>query len=1011
MKIKTVEIESFRGYKDKQIFNFVKNNDNKVADLVVIYGPNGFGKTSFTDSIEWLFTGQVKRINSSKGVVAAFENEKNSSPELFLLKNNKNESKYGFVKLINESDNYIKAETKPLNGRTKRDYDMKSDNRCKFNKTGKFENVKKIDFLSSNLITSDNINSFLQFDDPQERFLILKDIWDSDNNSEMYQNILGLASEFNSNHEEIKREIIYKEKLIKTSENNESNNDIIKKLLEKTKILNKDIELTLLESKDNYSLNIEKLLELNINKEKQIKETEINIKIFDELIKNYEKYKNDLKIIGQIEQEKKIYSLKESLEKNEKLIKELEYIYKNKELYSGLKKEKEEKNRIINETIKKQNKILENSIDYDKKIKELSTNMNILENNIEEIIKIERKGHVVLSNKKIIIDNDFFIEKKELLIKDFSNRIKIKENYIDKIITLKNAFEKKYKISDELKDIKNMSLKMRAKKINNCVDLLNEVVKEEMNLKVVKEDFLEQQEKMEKLFSICFDILDEKEISNCPVCNTNFKTQNELLKTIKNNSNDFNLQFDKQEKLEKNIKKLKNQILKEREKIGMELDFIYQNSNKKLLKYSEALRTVLKEKELLIEKNEELEKIESSFKVSMKKISNTLGENITTLDDLNQKKLGIIKEKEKLQEIITVLNNSIKTLNLDINELKNIIYINESDIKLINLNEDYNMIINLLEKNKLNLKEKEWVLFLEEKKSRSEEKVKDINKELLKYNDVNLIWSISELNINEVEKIEHQKTEDIKKYFQKYKEIGLKKELIDENKLIKLKIESNNRLIKFKDENKTIEELLKGIKILKDVETLEDELIKLKEKEEKIIIKNQIFENFKAECEELLNEKINTAFNLDIINNIYQMIDPHPDLKEISFKADFEGKKPKLHIMASKGEEKLSPVLYFSSAQVSVLALSIFFAKALQSSNGLDTIFLDDPIQHLDSINTLAFIDFIRNIMTSGEINKQIVLTTNNQIFFNMLKRKVDDKYYNSKFIELESYGKIKAED
>lgn len=45
MKFKSIEIEAFRGYNKSQIFDFTV--EEEIMNLIVIYAPNGFGKTSF----------------------------------------------------------------------------------------------------------------------------------------------------------------------------------------------------------------------------------------------------------------------------------------------------------------------------------------------------------------------------------------------------------------------------------------------------------------------------------------------------------------------------------------------------------------------------------------------------------------------------------------------------------------------------------------------------------------------------------------------------------------------------------------------------------------------------------------------------------------------------------------------------------------------------------------------------------------------------------------------------
>ncbi len=55
-RLKSLEIESFRAYKKKQTFDMD-------ADIVVLYGPNGLGKTSFFDAIDFVCTGRIGHLN------------------------------------------------------------------------------------------------------------------------------------------------------------------------------------------------------------------------------------------------------------------------------------------------------------------------------------------------------------------------------------------------------------------------------------------------------------------------------------------------------------------------------------------------------------------------------------------------------------------------------------------------------------------------------------------------------------------------------------------------------------------------------------------------------------------------------------------------------------------------------------------------------------------------------------------------------------------------------------
>ena len=74
-------------------------------------------------------------------------------------------------------------------------------------------------------------------------------------------------------------------------------------------------------------------------------------------------------------------------------------------------------------------------------------------------------------------------------------------------------------------------------------------------------------------------------------------------------------------------------------------------------------------------------------------------------------------------------------------------------------------------------------------------------------------------------------------------------------------------------------------------------------------------------------------------------------------------------------------------------------------SRDMNCIFIDDPIQALDDINILSIIDLLRNVAFS--MNKQIVLTTHDRNFFELLQKKAPDTLFNSKFITLPERGKF----
>ena len=65
MRVKTLEISGFRAFKGSHVFDLD-------ADIVLVVGVNGQGKTSFFDAILWAITGEIPRLERSYSVVSLY---------------------------------------------------------------------------------------------------------------------------------------------------------------------------------------------------------------------------------------------------------------------------------------------------------------------------------------------------------------------------------------------------------------------------------------------------------------------------------------------------------------------------------------------------------------------------------------------------------------------------------------------------------------------------------------------------------------------------------------------------------------------------------------------------------------------------------------------------------------------------------------------------------------------------------------------------------------------------
>jgi DNA repair exonuclease SbcCD ATPase subunit len=174
-KIKSIEIADFRAYRDKQTFTFEKNGG--IANLMVLYAPNGYGKTSFFDAIEWCFSGKIARFESS---ILGPEVDKRTFAEgdQILLTNRqsfkKNNRTKGLVKITTADDQMIDRKTDPrqITGRPGKKYDYRPGTLATV-----FEASTLASLVTTNILTQDMIDTFLRYQSPEDKFKGLIEFW------------------------------------------------------------------------------------------------------------------------------------------------------------------------------------------------------------------------------------------------------------------------------------------------------------------------------------------------------------------------------------------------------------------------------------------------------------------------------------------------------------------------------------------------------------------------------------------------------------------------------------------------------------------------------------------------------------------------------------------------------------------------------------------------------------------------------------------------------------------
>ena len=90
----------------------------------------------------------------------------------------------------------------------------------------------------------------------------------------------------------------------------------------------------------------------------------------------------------------------------------------------------------------------------------------------------------------------------------------------------------------------------------------------------------------------------------------------------------------------------------------------------------------------------------------------------------------------------------------------------------------------------------------------------------------------------------------------------------------------------------------------------------------------------------------------------------------------------------SKGVH-VPPTDFFSDSQKQILMLSIFIAGGLrQNWSGFAPVLLDDPVTHFDDLNAYAFVELLRGLVATSSNEWQFVVSTCEQRLFDLMKRK-----------------------
>ena len=980
MKINEIEINSFRGFSNQINFSLKDNKDN-AADIVLFYAPNGTGKTSLVEALEWNITGEIKRLDD---LLRSY----NSKPkEGYLLKNKFSGEPYGTVKITLEDGGIIQRRT------------IKSANMNNDYNSGKLDNNINTPTVfknfNTNILSQHNINEFLMSASTGNIFKAFFGLENNERDTDTYYSLKDKKANIEraiNDKKDICNKIIKQKKHlenqivelgIKSSDRLEAEkHNLVKALNERTffsplKTSSNEHFFTYIKNHigniktSTETINSENILDLitklrNFKKFEQLITEKIDLKnnltLSQEVL-----FKEDKRLTTYTKYRDVIYSdAYDNFLTTDKSIKLRESIllHKKRRLMS-----------IISRIDIKRDKV---------NLSKSKSNIDFLKYSLDQVNHYKTVFPSIINfediNSEISLTVNYLTSNKELI-----NKLKF-----DKIPYLTSTELEQLDICSTVKHFQSINEELNYRK-----DLLNSMEKKLVKIATI-------QKSVEQLKINSKKIIIDESLDSCPVCNTEFPSMEEVMNTIDSNM------FEIDSEMNNDLKVMRNEIsslITEKNYIKSDLEKLLAGKYAKLS--NEISRKEVKHTQLL--KFRDLVIALGSNNTNLRIHSNSLDllilevRELTEVNVSNNIKLKILLEglatkSKRFNQTLEEVNNSLSQVKLNVIE-NNTFFARKQDLSLLN--------------------DKEFKRFSNNKEliltsiNTLEMSVLDITKNIEKFtadlNKISISTKVLQFKYNDIEnsgvnyeikEIKNKLTVLKRAYKQlRYtiKDFRLKNIFSIENYLNELSAQLKNLS---DDLEKTEEYREKTVRLSQNSE----QASKLTHDLEVLNKKSINYQDAIDESIKFFKSRIETKFNRKLLNDIFRIIDPSTSFVDLDIELDMRKNSEKMHIKSTprNSDSKSSSVLFFSEAQTNILSISLFLSNlAFGSKDSSSTLIIDDPVQSMDDINAYSFIDLCR--VYTKRFNKQLIITTHDKGFYNIFKSKLPENEFSCKYFDLSS--------
>lgn len=361
--------------------------------------------------------------------------------------------------------------------------------------------------------------------------------------------------------------------------------------------------------------------------------------------------------------------------------------------------------------------------------------------------------------------------------------------------------------------------------------------------------------------------------------------------------------------------------------------------------------------------------------------------------------------KYYIMEYINYVNVLLKNIQDTIFKLKEEINLKQTKIEYIDSE------LNSLEK--INDK---YIMLIEEFAIQNIDIDIDHNIKIVNNDVVNLGFDYEDYKIDEILSVKYNNNLNIKLYEKKIMEKNIDVNNIEkcieillekENKKKNSLEEQLNKINKIKDRVKSIYMYLKENEDYRNLQDCEKKLEQLnikKDYNDKKLKDINKLKNAISDVVSKLNQEIMEE-NKNMINSVFRKIFPSPYYKQLDFIFDKSRSKDILKLQCNHIDETttINPAYIFSSTQTNIISVSVFLGIAIkQNCTNLDLILLDDPVQNMDDMNVLSFIDVLRGCIDQNVLDKQIIISTHDERVTNLFAKKF--RFFNTKVYKFIEY-------